>query len=389
MFLAFLLLYDNAELPRKNMLENYEKCPWCSSTVFEPCLGEPRFSSEVNHYLSSFAEKMLLSEPELLNSLREYRCLECGTFFLNPWFNEESGKWLFGEEKSVHRAGWSEFYSDIRTEHNKKYGLAQAFLEFMGSNGLGVTEYYEMGCPVFGFFVPFSKISAGAPLTKNLEVNLEENYYFFARKFLGGNDWGKRSLIRLFLRLGLMFTSKSGQVFKAIHHMQVKLKNRNSKTYGKITQRHGNLLIHQAIQGIKRIGYIEHDEPFFWGKACFGEITSCKNTLIGTVGVDSTSLEKLNGYNTRGRLIALHNFLDHVAKPRELLNDLCLKCEFVLVVTHRMSVVGKQHRFILNENLLKYAAENNYKIFDITESLYELAGFDVGSDDLFYLIKVT
>lgn len=371
------------------MLENYEKCPWCSSTMFESYVGEPKFSSEVNHYLSSFAEKMLLSNSELLNSLREYRCLECGTFFLNPWFTEESGKWLFGEEKSVHRAGWSDFYSDIRTEHNKKYGLAQAFLEFMGSNGLGVTEYYEMGCPVFGFFLPFRKIGTATPLTKNLEVNLGENYYIFARKFLDENDWGKRRLIRLFSRLELKFAFRLGQVSKAIHQMQVKSKNKPLETDEKIMQRYDNFFIQQAIKGIKRIGYIEHNEPFFWGKACFGEVTSCKNTLIGTAGIDSTSLERLNSNNTKGRLIALHNFLDHVAKPRELLNHLFLKCEYVLVVTHRMSVVGKQHRYILNENLFKYAAENNYQILDITESLYQLAGFDVGNDDLFYLIRVT
>lgn len=326
------------------VLQEYNSCPWCHYKDFASVPNGTAFSQESNHYLAALAEKGGMTQTELISSMNEKLCLECGTYFLDPWISKEAGRWLFSYEKAVHRAGWMNFYKHFSVSELKEFShlTALKLFKFLESCDLNIEEYYEVGCPFLGLLVDLVDI----PYNND---SFSKRYSIWGQEFEAKNPWSARRINRITKELAFHLNSLI-MVFRT-------KKNTKAREY-KETR---NLP--------SKLGIIYPSEIFFWGTSCFGEVTSCRNTLQGLLGIQEIDIAELSLDLAPTRMIAFHNYLDHSSNPKSLLEAMLEKSNTLLIQTHQHKSVGRQHRFSLRDNLILFCQERNLEMKSITNEL--------------------
>ena len=337
-------------------------CPWCKGTQRHEVSNLFSFSDDSNHYLDEIAIKLNLTSNDLISKMTEWECLECTTRYLDPWLDSSLGRWLFHSMKSTHRAGWGNFLSEINVKKSKQFALAEGFLKLVSKKGLTIVEYWELGCPFFGFLIPFYRMKRGLS-----NQSFTNNFQFFLEQHASRNNYGKRRIYKLFEQTS----------FKVLHYY--------SRFSHSIVGNKKENLSPNKISGNLKLGYWKTTEDFFWDPiACFGESVSC--------GVVSTNFLELNvGIPEQGAepiFVALHNFLDHTKDPRYTLESTMSRADLILLVSHTEGQIGKQHQYSFGDNLKNYVLGKGWNFENITKDLFSISSVQLTStDDSFFLLS--
>lgn len=348
-----------------------EKCPLCSSKERIGLELGTAFTTKTNHYIDTIANLHNVNSNLLVKGLSEWQCSQCGTFYLDPWFSKDDLLSLFRSKKQVHRAGWSEFYGDLDRKSDLKESQIIATFEFLRDNGFMIEEYYEVGCPFFGFLLKLNKMR---------EVygnrNLEESYLEFSKIYFNDNYWGHKPL-SIFLKI-MYFRLQRFYLHLKNLDLRVRRFNKDETRYDLVP---------------KVLGFEPSNEDGFWMPqgGCIGEQTNCATMLFGMSNVMPVTIKSLNCEQRKIRLVGLHNFLDHAADPAAYIDEILKVSDSILIVTHKLSQIGRQHKFALESNLESYYASfKHIKVTNITSNIYSHFLLEKKEPiDEFYLIQRT
>jgi hypothetical protein len=269
-----------------------------------------------------------VSSADLLSEMKEFKCIDCKTCYLDPFIQESLLKTFFSEVKYSHRGGWQKIIDITRKgefsfsykSSLKKISAVSRFLE-------GTEEYYEVGCPFMGFIPVFGN---GGNLEKTLV-----SFYNNQEQHFSENSFGNLMPTRISIWLN------------RIQKLRLKLKFTRNK--------HPNL-INELVP--KKSGVLITHSPLMWGSNCIGDQGLChlvakRNLLIDemTVEVYKSNQQKETKPKT---IISFMNTLDHQINPQDLFNLALSKSKYVFVEIHAGGAIEKQHAFILDETLLNH-----------------------------------
>jgi hypothetical protein len=269
-----------------------------------------------------------VSSAELLSEMKEFKCINCKTCFLDPFIKESLLKNFFSEVKYSHRGGWQKIV-DITRKGKFSHSYKSSLKKITGVSRFlrGIEEYYEVGCPFMGFL----------PLFGN-EGDLEQtlvSFYNNQEQHFSENSFGN-----------LMPRSFS-KWLNRVQKLRLNLKFTKTKHLD---------FIKEIVP--KKSAVLITNSPLMWGSNCIGDQGLChlvakRNLLVDemTMDVYESKQKKENRPNT---IISFMNTLDHQVNPQELFNLALSKSKYVLVEIHAGGAIEKQHAFILDETLLNH-----------------------------------
>jgi len=268
-------------------------CPLCLSKK-----NEFHSHASPNLYSEKISRFLKLDEQELLDVLRNVRCVRCGLIFKRQWFVPSILRILFNELIQIHPRGWDTI--------SGRFSPAQFFKEL---------EFFKTAVEA-GDAENKARWSRGlvsilsAIPDRDLRFNREECLGALeSRKFKYFMD--NQSLIAASFESPIDFSRFTGYSVKSLWDY-VSHEIRPVATYAEI----GCPLwgMYKIVPpGVKKI-FLTRDEPNFWSDRCRIDGFTCVEAMMReNDSVEMMSLNSLNKHQID--LISVFQYLDHLENP--------------------------------------------------------------------------
>lgn len=288
------------------MFENISTCPLCNSTNF-------KFFSKVqkNLYSEILSKILMINEDELIKSIYNLLCNNCGLVFKNKWFDNKYLLKIYNKYIPTHPRG-KDFKSNLfsKKSFKKEYTL---LLRAKKSKKKDLFKKHARRIKSIIFSIPnYKKLNATNWICTNsrsfdstINLTLLKKYFFEITSLINKPSE--------FMRFSGF---ESPTLWKYI------LFNLKVSSYGEIGCPQWGLL-ELAKKSKKKIFYIKNEEKNFWGKRCKLNGKSCvifKKNIVNfdIIDLDIYPLKKRKKID----LIGIYQYLDHLRYPLKFFEKL-------------------------------------------------------------------
>lgn len=334
----------------KDMVE-VKVCPWCGGAERKTIEAVSR---DTNNYITAISASSGVSEPDLMG-VETVECCDCETIYLANFFDDFSVGNAFATRTSAHNDGWRQFHSksgllprSVSTKLKKKDVIKSELIKLVLDDGI----YVEIGCPFVGLIHEMTFGSSSHPA-------LRERYLNFLDEAISQNENA----------FPTFFGTMAGKAISTSLRWSSWRNSRDGDHQDMATRSDAEI-----EAAAKDIYLVKPESRFIWGENCTSYFASCSATLSATTGVQRIRLEEIEAA-AKGRRITIgfYNTLDHLERPRVLL-ELCMKiADRVIVETHgHLLGGGRQHPYFLQKTFPNWAARMGWSFFDITPDLIKI-----------------
>ncbi len=282
------------------------------------------------HYLKHAARQLSISVEQLADAAKVYQCINCDTYYCDPWLSPATAAYIFTAGAPDHIAGWGNFehwlsssHPNNAEAHNRKlYGIVQ---KKIGT----VSSYAEFGCPFQGFLLMF----------RTQEVTPAQRIALFASAMRRDADvrW------TLGTRLYQYATRWASYLLIAYHRLRALKEFHRGSAMPEVK-------LSSIGPSIRLL--LTQDTTRAWGNNCVRYGASCRyyaNTMLGVDALpfcDTVDAVQVNG---RVDLLGIFNGLDHTQDPVQVIRDALRMARHVVIKTHHAEFSGKQHQYAFSE----------------------------------------
>lgn len=331
------------------------KCPVCRGsdrTLANDGIASIRKDSG-KHYLVPVANRIGISLNELLKKIQVYQCLNCHTFYCDPWLNVEAATLIFTEESPDHIAGWANFEhwlssSRLNAVEALNYSLYKNLIKKIGP----ISRYAEYGCPFQGFLLLF----------RRFELRPKQRVNLFSSAIHRHAD----TRLAIGARLHNAAQGLAHKLVIIYHNLRL-FKGRNLT----------HISYPEDVPAIRQL--LLRGSTKAWGNNCVRYSASCSfyaSKLLesdvlpfdgGRVDFDKYSESTLD-------LVGIFNILDHTDDPLSVISTSLKFAKHLIIVSHKAEAAGKQHLFAFHKTFsawLQFAITDAH-VTDLTNEIEEM-----------------
>lgn len=334
------------------------RCPVCGGVERVGAVdGMARFKKDVGfHYLKHAAAALEITVEQLVDTAKVFQCLNCHTFYCDPWVSQEVASRVFTSGAPDHIAGWGNFEHWISSSNLNSVERANLKLYRLIEKKIGrLSSYAEFGCPFQGFLLLF----------KAREETPVERMELFAKAMRREPDmrWTKLT------KLHHAATRWANSLVMGYHRLRaIKESLRSGQANVVDHEKEGSLPASRFL--------LTQDTTRAWGNNCVRYGASCRYYAgevlnADVLPFDEAAKEVACGVRERFDLLGIFNSLDHTSDPVKVIRRGLAMARHIVVATHHASYAGKQHQYAFDERFPQWlsAVLENAVVEDITDAV--------------------
>ncbi len=314
-------------------LKEIKNCPLCDCQVSS-------FHSFAlpNLYSEKIAQVAKVSESDLLATVYNIICAECGLIYKNNWFTAEDLNQLFSIEVPFHPKGWDAALGRFSADNFfKELDIYQ--LAIKEDNTSKISQYRRALLSIIDSIVEKDNTTS-----KKMLTNLIEEKNFEAIKM-------EESLIRK-----LMVTPASFKRFAGFSSSEMwdyfEEKCNGIHNYTELGCPLWGMLRLAKTKNIS-VSFLKRFEPNYWGNNCVNLEAHCTTFVNKSWQVDLVDYNSSN----KGHLIGFFQYLDHLEHPGEFLKEVFNKFKAAAIILDGVeNSVAIQHYTGWTESSINYIA---------------------------------
>lgn len=352
-----------------------KNCPVCESLLRERsqdmAVGRGE-DLQGRYYLKPAAAALGMSLEELTKRIQTYRCLSCGNYFCDPWFNPQLASLLFGVAAPDHLFAWGNFENWLHRRSPAQDRMQELFdivIRMIGP----ITNYAEFGCPFQGLLMQF----------KGMEAKPFQRIMLFSKALNRQPDvrWSRITWLYNAQARWCGYIAVFSLHFRGV---LVKLANLTKTRSIRSIPTSSDVVSNTTLLPTQRF-LLTRDTTMGWGSNCVRFGASCRYFAQTILGAKVIPLEEAHRKELpRFDLIGIFNILDHTTFPMDIVRKSLELADHVLVVTHRAALAGKQHLYAFSDEFVSWLNQ----VFDgaSANDLSDLVGKD-GKDNIYVIIS--
>lgn len=315
-----------------DILTKIKFCPVCGSKDRILSYGmsvEQGKNLQGRYYLIHIAKMLGKSVENFASDIKIHQCLNCKTYFCDPWIEKSVAKKIFNNYSADHLFAWANFESWLH-RYSPQQLLLHNLFELIEKKIGKVEKYAEFGCPFQGFLLHF----------RGYELTPKARLKTFLNALLKVKDkrWSPMVLIYNYV------TNFAGFVYVSLLSFRgflVYLLGRSKKIGGGMSPANRYLIGKETSIG--------------WGGNCVRFGGTCKYFADTVLSAQNISFDELSELNENAfDLIGCFNIIDHHLDPLSVIKKHLKVSRNVLLVTHKPIYAGKQHLFALGDEFVDY-----------------------------------
>lgn len=333
-------------------------CPVCGGIerVAAPD-GMARLKKDVGyHYLKHAAAALEITVEQLVDTARVFQCLNCHTFYCDPWVSQVVASRVFTSGAPDHIAGWGNFEHWISSSNLNSVERANLTLYRLVEKKVGrLSSYAEFGCPFQGFLLLF-KAREETPVAR---------MRLFKKAMRREPDmrWTKMT------KLHHAATRWANSLVMGYHRLRaIKESLRSGRDSVFDPEKGGSLPENRFL--------LTQDTTRAWGNNCVRYGASCRYYAGEVLNADVLPFEEAAqevacGDRERFDLLGIFNSLDHTSDPVKVIRKGLTMARHIVVATHHASYAGKQHQYAFDERFPQWLSTvlENAVVEDLTDAV--------------------